>query len=201
MTELYRSIKIAKAYIRKNNDGSTKPMFTPIFAFPFTDDHLRWVKHLTKQIPTEGRKNWVIPYSYLIESQIIPSGIKIPKVWLRRTVDGRNEYRIGYHTNSVYLIADINETVLYIGKCEFPPPIRLFDRMIPRKLNSENNVPEIWENFISKGARVKCAYCYDLSFDPGFLEYYLIDEYEKKYSGMPAYNHQRPSSRYADIDL
>jgi hypothetical protein len=87
-----------------------------------------------------------------MENQIIPAGVQIQVEWYKKI--------ISYPTYSVYLIADNKEKLLYIGKCEYTPVIRLLDRMIPQSLNQMNNVPQIWDNFISKGQKVKCAYCY-----------------------------------------
>ena len=90
MGELTQYFNIAKRFIKVNSDNSTKPGYSPIFAFPYTEDYLKWVKVLARKIPKEGKKQWVRPYSDLIDNQIIPAGVKIPKEWLRRIVNNQN---------------------------------------------------------------------------------------------------------------
>jgi hypothetical protein len=177
MGELTNYIDIAKRVIQIENDNSTNPEFSPIFTFPFTNDYKNWVNLHANEFQSTAKKKWVRFYSEIIDNQIVPSGVKIPVEWHRNIVNNRINYRIGYRTYGTYLIADINEKLLYIGKCEYPPIIRLLDRMIPRSFNQLNNVPQIWDNYISQGIKVKCAYCYNLSFDPEILESFLIHEY------------------------
>ena len=161
MKELSDYFGIAKRAIDIENDNSTKPQFSIVFDFPFTDDYVKWINNKSKNFP-KGRKPrgfWNKFYSEIIENQIKPAGVKIPIEWYNKL--------ISYPTNCIYFMADDKERILYIGKCEYTPLIRLLDRLIPKRLNpSENNVPEIWDDYLVHGKKIKCAYCYNLSFDP-----------------------------------
>jgi hypothetical protein len=93
---------------------------------------------------------------------------------------------------SVYLIGDLSEKLLYIGKCEYSPIIRILDRMIPKRLNQMNNVPQIWDNYISQGKKVKCTFVYDLDYDPEILESFLLSKFTAQYGTLPKYNKRGP---------
>ena len=193
MGELKDIFEIAKRVIQIENDNSTKPKFSPIFEFPFTDDYCKWINIISEKYPKKGRRQrnfWTELYSLIIENQIKPVGILIPNEWEMKL--------ISYHTLGVYLIADLNEKLLYIGKCEYPPIIRLLDRMIPKSLNQLNNVPEIWDNFINQSKKVKCAYSYDLGFDPEILEYYLLYDYQIHKDTLPSLNKRMPNKKFYD---
>ena len=195
MSELKDFIEIAKRVIKIENDNSTKPKFSSVFEFPFTDDYCKWINSKSEKFKRKGRKPkyfWNDFYGEIIERQIKPAGIKIPIEWETKI--------ISYPTRSVYLIADINEKLYYVGKCLYTPIIRLFDRLIPKSYNpQENNVPEIWNKYLSQGKKVKCVYFYDLSFDPEILEYYLLDEYKILNNSISnLYNKKMPNKKFCD---
>lgn len=189
-------IKIAKRVIQLENNDKTKPEFSGIFSFPFTADYITWIKLKSKAFPN-GRKPrgfWNSFYNEIIDSQMIPAGVNIPHEWYQKL--------ISFPTHCVYLIADENENLLYIGKCEYTPVIRLLDRLIPKRLNpSENNVPQIWNNYISKGLKIKYAYFYNLSFDPELLEFLLMFEFRRQKGVLPQFNKKLPSSRFHNYAL
>ncbi len=191
MGELARYFKITKNAVKIKNGISTKPKFSPIFEFPFTDDYCKWINNRSKTFPKGRKPNgfWNNFYGEIIDNQINPIGVKVPKEWYQKLTS--------YPTKCVYMIADDKEKLLYIGKCEYTPVIRLLDRLIPKKLNpQENNVPRIWDEYISQGIKVKCAYCYNLSFDPGILEYLLLDVYKSKKGISGILNKKMPSWKY-----
>lgn len=194
MRELKDYFEIAKRFIEIENDNSTSPGFSPIFEFPFTNNYTNWINLQAKQFSGTGKKQWVRFYSDIIDKEFIPSGVKIPLEWNRNITNNQNNYRIGYRTFGVYLISDINEKLLYIGKCEYPPVIRLLDRLIPKSFNQMNNVPQIWDNYLSKGRKVKCVYFYGLSFNPQKLEYHLLNEYHARMGVLPAFNKKMPNN-------
>jgi hypothetical protein len=190
MSELKDFIEISKRVIQLENDNTTKPKFSPVFEFPFNNDYYKWLNIKSEKFPfgRKPRKFWNEFYGEIIEQHIKPAGLTIPSEWESKL--------ISYRTLSVYMIADLNETVLYIGKCEYTPIIRLLDRMIPKSLNQMNNVPEIWENYLSKAIKVKCVYTYDLGFDPEILESYLLNEYLIHYDTLPRYNKRMPTQEF-----
>ncbi len=195
MSELSDFIKIAKRVIKIENDNSTKPNYSQIFEFPFTDDYCKWINSKSKYFKRKGRKPnyfWNDFYVEIIERQFKPAGVKIPDEWYQKIIT--------FVTRSVYLIADSSEKLLYIGKCNFPPVIRLLDRLIPKDFNpGMNNVPQIWEDYLSQGEKVKCVYFYDLSFDPEILEYYLLNEYKIQNNNISSlYNKRMPNKIFLD---
>ena len=68
--------------------------------------------------------------------------------------------------------------------------------MVPETLNQMNNASKIWYDYISKGKKVKCAFCYDLSFNSGILEYVLLEGYKTRNSKYPIFNKQPPGSEH-----
>ena len=174
--------------LAKRGDNFTKPKSSIVFDFPFTNDYCKWINSKSERFQIEGRKPkcfWNGFYGEIIEREIIPAGVKIPNVWYDKL--------ISYRTMSVYLIGDLNEKLLYIGKCEFSPIIRILDRMIPKSYNPrENNVPQIWDNYISQGKKVKCTFVYDLDHDPEILESFLLNKYTAQYGTLPKYNKRGP---------
>jgi len=146
-----------------------------------------------KNLPTSGRR-WLKFYWEIIENQIEPAGIIIPVDW--------NNRLISFHTNCIYIIADEDGKVVYIGKSEYPAIVRLLDRMMPNRSKKYpngqllNNIPQIWDDILSKNQHVHCFYCYNLTFDPELLEYYLLYEYKDKNGNLPRYNKKMPSSKF-----
>jgi hypothetical protein len=181
MSELIAFFELAS-----RGDNSAKPKSSIVFEFPFTNDYCNWVELKSQKFPT-GRKPrnfWTDFYREIIEREIKPVGVNIPDVWYDRL--------ISYPTMSVYLIGDLYEKLLYIGKCEYSPIIRILDRMIPKRLNQMNNVPQIWDNYLSQGKKVKCTFVYDLDYDPEILESFLLNKYTAQYGSLPKYNKRGP---------
>ena len=181
MSELIDYFEMAKS------NHSIKPKFSVVFEFPFNNDYIEWIYHKSQGFPS-GRKHWKSWndfYGHVIEHQIEPAGVEIPDEWYKRL--------ISYPTKSVYLIGDYKEELLYIGKCEFPPIISLLSKMIPKKLEPLNNVPEIWDEIISKGNKVKCAYVFDLGDDPNTLKSSLLINYKEQHGTLPRCNKRGPT--------
>jgi len=181
MSELTDFFELARI-----GDNSAKPKSSIVFEFPFTNDYCNWVELKSQKFPI-GRKPrnfWTDFYREIIEREIKPAGVNIPNVWYNRL--------ISYPTMSVYLIGDLSEKLLYIGKCEYSPIIRILDRMIPKRLNQMNNVPQIWDNYISQGKKVKCTFVYDLDYDPEILESFLLSKFTAQYGTLPKYNKREP---------
>jgi hypothetical protein len=172
--------------LARKGDNSVKPKSSIVFEFPFTNDYFNWVDIKSQKFPI-GRKPknfWTDFYNEIIEREIKPAGVNIPNVWYTRL--------ISYPTMSVYLIGDLNDKLLYIGKCEYSPIIRILDRMIPKRLNQMNNVPQIWDNYISQGKKVNCTFVYDLDYDPEILESLLLRKYIARYDTLPKFNKKGP---------
>jgi len=172
--------------LARRGDKSAIPKSSIVFEFPFTKDYCNWVELKSQKFPI-GRKPknfWTDFYREIIEKEIKPAGVNIPNVWYDRL--------ISYPTMSVYLIGDLNEKLLYIGKCEYSPIIGILDRMIPKRLNQMNNVPQIWDNYLSQGKKVKCTFVYDLDYDPEILESFLLSKYTAQYGSLPKYNKRGP---------
>jgi hypothetical protein len=193
MSEIVSYSEIVRRVVKVEQKGSKKPGFSTVFKFPHTDGYIDWMDNQLKTLPSSGRR-WIQFYKEIIENQIKPSGITIPLEW--------NNKLFHYPTNCIYIISDKNEEILYIGKAEFPAIGRLLDRLMPKCSEKYpngqklNNVPQIWDDILSKGQHVNCFYCYDLDFDPEILEYYLLYEYKDKYGNLPKYNKSMPNSKF-----
>lgn len=140
MGELTEFIGIIKTYVQYEHEDVHSGKFSPVFQFPFTSDYKQWMLNRMKSLPDHGRR-WNELYMEIIENQIKPAGVKIPLEWQKQV--------ISYHTFCVYLIADVNENILYIGKSEYSAITRILDRMMPaysvKYPNGQkmNNVPEL----------------------------------------------------------
>ena len=173
--------------------GNDNPVgYTQIFKFPYSDDYKRWMDKKLKTFPSSGRR-WDRLYTEIIKKEINPQSVTIPFEWYNKI--------ISFPTNCVYMIGNENENIVYIGKSEFPAIIRVLDFMVP-KCSSKypngqnmNNIPQIWDDILSNHHFVKCFYCYDLSFDPDILKYFLLSEYKMINYKLPIYNKIMPDSK------
>lgn len=190
MSEIVNYSEMVKRVVKVEQNDSEKPGFSSVFKFPHTDGYIGWMNNRLKTLPTFGYR-WKKFYNEIIENQIKPTGNIIPSNW-----------NIGYHTKCIYMIADEDEKVLYIGKSEFPAIVSLLDKMMPKfsekypNGQKMNNVPQIWDDILSKGQHIHCFYCYDLSFDPEILKYYLLYEYKDKYGNLPKYNKKDAKTKF-----
>jgi hypothetical protein len=194
MKTIYEVLDVMKKVIKIEMKDGDKPSFCPVFKFPFSIDYADWIEQKMKIIPASGPR-WVKFYNEIIEREIDPEGVIFPEEW--RTKIFRQI------SNGVYIIADENDNVLYIGKTEHTAIGRLIDRFIPKKSEDryprgqvENNVPLIWDDILSIGGHIKCCFSYDLSFSPELLEYYLLHEYMLKYGMRPIGNKMMPKSEF-----
>jgi len=196
MGEIHSFSDTVKRVVKVEQKDTTTPGFSSVFKFPFTKDYREWMYTRLITLPAIG-KRWTRFYLEIIRSQIEPAGIIIPSDW--------KDKLISYKTNCIYIIADENEEILYIGKSEFPAIVSLLDKMVPMRSErypngqSMNNVPQIWNDILSKGKQVKCFYCYDLGYDPEILKYYLLDEYKVQHGRLPIYNKKMPNNKVLDI--
>jgi len=125
-------------------------------------------------------------YKYIYEEQLDFADYKMYK-------------ELTIEDNGVYVIADCNGDILYIGKSDNNTShvfTRLFDHLVPVKSEEYpngqgdkiNNTPDIWDKEISSGRRLKILICCNVNFDPELLEVYLIAKYKLKYGCYPKYN-------------
>ena len=195
MSEIEKFLELVKKVVNIKHKDSYKSGFSTVFKFPQTNDYIDWVEDRLRTLPTYGER-WFDFYWDIIEQQIRPTGNIIPSLW-----------NISYPTNCGYVIADENEKVLYVGKSEYAVIVRILDRMIPKYSDKYpngqklNNIPQIWDDILSKGHHVNCFYCYDLNFDPGLLEYFLLYEYRNKNDRLPMYNKRMPNSKFLSETL
>jgi hypothetical protein len=195
MNQICEIRSLAQSVIGIEQKPGNQATITPVFRFPYNNDYYQWIEEKIAK-PPERRDKWMFLYNEIIQREIIPSGNSLPSHWpeaLFRSI-----------TNCVYVIASEDLTILYIGKSEFPAIGRIIDRFIPKKSDQfpygqvENNTPEIWEKYISKERHVYYSFCYDLSFNPELLEYYLLDQFIISNKRLPLYNKKMPSYSFQD---
>ncbi|SHJ21979.1 hypothetical protein [Lutispora thermophila] len=156
-------------------------------------DIKNYVSDISRELEKGNKRRWIgAIYKYIYEQQLGFSDYK--------------NYDEITNDNGVYVIADYEGNVLYIGKCDkkdYDVFTRLFDHLVPELSENYpygqvyNNTPEIWNNEIIKSRNLKIFICSNINFDPELLEVYLIARYKLKYGYYPRYNREtaRPFAR------
>jgi hypothetical protein len=193
MGQIQDFIEIAKEIIKKEQ-GDTKTFgFSPIFEFPAKLDYTKWILEKLKTLPVSGNR-WPGLYRGIIENQIKPAGVEIPEGWEQKLISTK--------TNCVFIIADENDAIINIGKSEFPALVAILDKFIPRHSQrfpsgqKKNFTPQIWDQYISIGKKVKCFFCYDINFDPEILAYSILFEFKNRFGRLPVFNKKMPDKRF-----
>jgi len=151
-------------------------------------DIKKYVNEVMKELEKGKRSRWIgVLYKYIYEQQL-------------NFLDYKNYDEIT-NDNGVYVIADSEGNVLYIGKSDrqdYDIFTKLFDLLVPKcseeypRGQRSNNTPEVWNNEIKVNKNLKIVVCANISFDPELLKAYLLDKYNLKYGYYPKYNKKVP---------
>ena len=141
-------------------------------------DIRNYANEVMKELEKGNKKRWIGGiYKYIYDQQL-------------DFLEYKDYSELTNLDNGVYIIADYEGKVLYIGKSankDFNIFTRLCDHLVP-KLSEKcpygqvnNNTPEIWNNEIKANKNLKIFVCSNINFDPELLEIYLISRYKLKY--------------------
>jgi len=147
-----------------------------------------YVNKVIKELEKGKRNRWIgVLYKYIYEQQL-------------NFLDYKNYDEIT-NDNGVYIIADSEGNVLYIGKNEkqdYDVFTRLFDHFVPKRSEEyprgqvNNNTPEIWNNEIKMNRNLKIVVCTNINFNPESLKTHLLNKYKLKYGYYPKYTEKVP---------
>jgi hypothetical protein len=183
MSELSECVKVIET--------ATNAELSPIFQFPYSVDYKEWMLDRLKTFPSQGKGRWRELYLDIIETQIEPSEVYIPSEWKTRITS--------FSTSFIYILADDNEQILYVGMSKSGVVSGLLDRLLPASSEKHpngqkmNHTSEIWDEYLLKGKRLHCFFCYDLELDPEKTKYIILDDYKNRYRRLPKYNKQMPT--------
>ena len=125
-------------------------------------DIKKYVNEVMKELEKGKRSRWIgVLYKYIYEQQL-------------NFLDYKNYDEIT-NDNGVYVIADSEGNVLYIGKSDrqdYDIFTKLFDLLVPKcseeypRGQRSNNTPEVWNNEIKVNKNLKIVVCANISVEP-----------------------------------
>ncbi|WP_026477699.1 hypothetical protein [Alkaliphilus transvaalensis] len=177
INELYQNTK----YFFQQHSNYSYVHLSPIFSFPttnskdyikFIDNELKNVKR--KWVSTGGQEGNAV-YNKILKQELI-------------VFDSNTPMEINTRCNGVYVIANEEGKVLYVGKRESKGDhviVRFLDHLVPVKSprypygQPSNNDNFLWDylkglSITKEKAKLQCFICFNLNFDAGILEKYLL---------------------------